>query len=80
MTKEAARERCAHLAATHVDRNTHQWLPRRGPDGGWQVVKVGLTPPEENLTTEQHADPDPSSADDPRTPYQRNVGEWAGPG
>lgn len=79
MTEEGARALCARLAATHADRATHQWLPRRVEDG-WQVVKVALTPPADNLSTEQRAEPRPSGQDDVRTPYQRNAGEWAGPG
>ena len=79
LTQQRANEICAHLAATHSDRETHQWMARR-TEKGWQVAKIGLPPPQDNLSTETRAEPRPSSAEDVRTPYQRNVGEWVGPG
>lgn len=75
MTEEQARARCERLAESDPDRATHRWLPRRAAEG-WQVVKVGLKPPLENLTTEQHAEERPSPADDPRSAHDRNVGPW----
>jgi hypothetical protein len=82
LTEEAARALCERLAATHADRATHQWLPRRPKDatGSWQVVKVALPPPVDNLGTEIRADERPDTPDDPRSAHDRNVGPWVGPG
>lgn len=79
MTEQEARELCAHLAATDAERTTHQWLPRCRA-GEWQVVKVAIPPPGDELTAEQRAEAHPSPADDPRTAHDRNVGPWVGPG
>ncbi|MBA2523975.1 MAG: hypothetical protein H0V25_11710 [Solirubrobacterales bacterium] len=78
MSEERARELCAQLAATHADRSTHQWLPRRAGEG-WQVMKVAIPPPEDVLQASQQAEPSPSPADDPRTAHDQNVGPWVGP-
>ncbi len=82
LTEEGARALCARLAATHADRATHQWLPRAPKDaaGPWQVVKVALPPPADNLGTEVRADERPDTPDDPRSAHDRNVGPWVGPG
>jgi len=71
--REAAEALCRHLAATHPDRATHQWLPRERADGGWQVVKVALPPPLDTLSGELRADERPSTPDDPRTAQQQNA-------
>ncbi len=73
MSEEQARALCANLAATHEDRETHRWIPRP-VEGGWEVVKVNLAPPLDHLQAEQRADARPSTADDVRTSYDRNVG------
>jgi hypothetical protein len=62
---EAARE-CARLAAEHPDRQTHQWHPRRHPDGGWSVVKIALPPTDPNWHAALRADEKPPTPDDPR--------------
>jgi hypothetical protein len=72
LTKEAAEALCARLAASHEDRATHQWLPREGADG-WEVVKVALPPPADNLGTEIRADERPDTPGDPRSPQQRDA-------
>lgn len=72
MTEEQARAACERLAASHPDRETHRWLPRRS-SGGWEVVKISLAPPPEDLTAEQRAEPRPSTADDPRPAAFRNI-------
>jgi hypothetical protein len=78
LSEQRAKELCAHFGATHADRETHQWMPRR-TDNGWQVIKIALKPPEDKLTSETHAAEKPDQADDPRPAYWRNVGgPWAG--
>lgn len=77
LTKEAAEALCARLAASHEDRATHQWLPRER-EGGWEVVKVALAPPLDNLSTEIRAAERPETPDDPRTSQQRNAPYPAG--
>jgi len=73
LSEQRAKEICAHLGATHADRETHQWMPRRN-DSGWQVVKIALPPPIDQLSTEVRADERPDTADDPRPSFDRNVG------
>ena len=73
MTEEKARALCARLAQTHEDRETHQFLPRERPDGTWEVVKVALPPPLDNLSAEIRADERPDTPGDPRSPQQRDV-------
>lgn len=78
LEEQRAKEICAHLSATHADRATHQWMARH-TEHGWQVVKIALPPPAEDLTTETRADERPETAEDPRPAYWRNVGgPWAG--
>lgn len=77
LTKEAAEALCARLAASHEDRETHQWLPRRTEEG-WEVVKVALPPPADTLKAEIRADERPETPDDPRTSQQRNAPYPAG--
>ena len=77
LTKEAAEALCARLTASHEDRATHQWLPRER-EGGWEVVKVALAPPLDNLGTEIRAAERPETPDDPRTSQQRNAPYPAG--
>lgn len=73
LSEQRARELCAHFAATHADRETHQWLPRQ-TEKGWQIVKVAVPPPEDRLKAETRADERPDVGDDPRTAHNRNVG------
>ncbi len=79
MTEEEARSECARLSREHPDRETSQFLPRE-VEGGWAVVKVGLAPPEDNLTAETKAAERPDVADDPRTAQMRNIGPATGGG
>ena len=71
---EAARQR---LAETHPDRKTHTFLTRER-EGGWEVVKVALAPPADQLDTEVRADERPPTPDDPRSAHYRNAGPYAG--
>lgn len=73
LTEQRANEICAHLAATHSDRRTHQWMARR-TERGWQVAKIGLPPPQDNLKAETRADERPDAPDDPRSSMNRNIG------
>ena len=73
LSEQRAKELCAHFGATHAERETHQWMPRR-TEHGWQVIKIALPPPEEDLTAETHAAEKPDQADDPRSALNRNVG------
>ena len=73
MTREAAEARCAELARTDPDRETHRFVPREDVNGRWSVAKVGLPPAGGPLTPETRADEKPLTADDPRTPQSRNA-------
>ena len=78
LSEQRAKEICDHLGATHADRGTHQWMPRRTANG-WQVVKIALPPPADQLTTETRADERPDVGDDPRNATNRNIGGgWTG--
>jgi hypothetical protein len=82
MTREEAQLECERLTAEHPDRETHRFVPRKAEDGTWSVAKIGL-PPADNaaLTAETRADEKPTTADDPRDSFSRNVGgPWVGPG
>lgn len=77
-TEDAARAACTRLAASHPDRTTHQWLPRRVRDR-WQVIKIAIPPPLEDLTAETQADQRPPVADDPRVAQVKNCGPYGAP-
>lgn len=73
LSEQRAKELCAHFGATHADRETHQWLPRKTASG-WQIVKLALPPPTDRLTAESRGDERPETPDDPRSAHNRNVG------
>ena len=73
LSEQRAKEICAHLGATHKDRETHQWMPRHA-ENGWQVVKIGIPPPADQLIAETKAAARPDQADDPRNSMSRNIG------
>jgi hypothetical protein len=75
LNEDLAQAMCRRLAETHPDRHTHQWMPRR-TEAGWQVVKIAIAPPEDNLKSETRADEKPQTGDDPRSAQMRNVGPW----
>jgi hypothetical protein len=79
LSEQRAKEICDHMGATHADRETHQWMPRR-TENGWQVVKIALPPPGKDLIAETRADERPEVGDDPRSSGNRNIGGggWAG--
>ena len=80
MTKAEAQAECRRLADGHPDRKTHQWLPRRGSDEEWTVVKIGLAPSGVGLVPETRAAAKPEQPDDPRSAAFRNLGPNVGPG
>jgi hypothetical protein len=80
VTRPEAERECARLAAEHPDRETHQWHPREGADGEWEVVKIALRPTDPNRQAEQRAEEKPPTADDPRSAAMRNLGPNVGPG
>jgi hypothetical protein len=77
LDEQRAKEISSHLGATHPQRETHQWMPRR-TETGWQVVKIALPPPEDNLIAETRADERPDIGDDPRSSINRNLGGYTG--
>jgi len=72
VTEQQAKAECTRLAAEHPDRRSHRWLPRRGADGKWSVVKIDL-PPLEPSSTALSADERPTTPDDPRSSLSKNV-------
>ena len=79
MTREEAQAEVRRLTAEHPDRATHSWLPRKGADGGWTVVKLGVAS-KAPVGTTQESKPRPPQADDPRPALWRDVGGPYGPG
>ena len=73
LTEETARAICARLASSHPDRAMCHWIPRQ-TEAGWEVVKIGLPPPVDNLGTELRADEQPMTGEDPRSSLSRNTG------
>ena len=52
------------------------WCSRKPDPDAYEVVKVTLPPPLDNLGTEIRADERPETPDDPRTAQDRNIGGW----
>jgi hypothetical protein len=75
MTRAEAEERARALQAKAPERDTHRFIARPAPDGGWQVVKIEL--PQHlrhgKLTPTVEARPQPSHPDDPRTGHEQRV-------
>jgi hypothetical protein len=75
MTQAEAVERARTLQAEDPQRDTHRFIARPAPDGGWQVVKVEL--PQDlrrgKLTPTVETRPRPSHPDDPRTGHEQRV-------
>jgi hypothetical protein len=75
MTRSEAEEHARRLQAEHPDHATHRFVPRRSPDGDWEVARVQV--PERlrrgPLTPTVDASPRPSPADDPRTGNERRL-------
>jgi hypothetical protein len=76
-----AQQIARRLAAEHPDRETHRWIAREGNDGGWEVVKVKMPPGMrvDPLKGTVETKPKPPQPDDPRSPYERNIGGPWGP-
>jgi hypothetical protein len=76
-----AEQTARRLAGEHPDRDTHRWIAREGADGGWEVVKVKMPPGMrvDPLKATVESKPKPEQPDDPRSPYERNIGGPWGP-
>lgn len=75
VTRAEAEERARRLQAEDPQRDTHRFIARPAPDGGWQVVKVELPQGVRHgkLTPTVETRPQPSHPDDPRTGHERRV-------
>jgi hypothetical protein len=75
VTRAEAEERARALQAEAPEGDTHRFIARPAPDGGWQVVKIEL--PQHlrhgKLTPTVEARPKPSHPDDPRTGHEQRV-------
>jgi hypothetical protein len=81
MTREEAERMCAHLAAEHPDRETHQWRPRDDGNDAWSVVKIALPPGDQGpVEAELRADERPTTPDDPRPSSFRAAPPFGGAG
>ena len=73
MTEDEARQRCAELSESSPDRETHSFLPRKGSDGEWTVVRLAVPPPRAPETTATKPVEPETARDDPRTAFEQNV-------
>jgi hypothetical protein len=75
VTRAEAEQRARTLQAEDAQRDTHRFIARPAPDGGWQVVKVELPKHlrHEKLTPTIEARPRPRDADDPRTGHEQRA-------
>jgi hypothetical protein len=80
VNRAEAEERARTLQAEDPQRDTHRFLARPAPDGGWQVVKVELPTQlrHEKLTPTIETRPRPSPADDPRTGHEQRAPGFPG--
>lgn len=77
MTEQEAKDRCLKLASESPDRETHSWLPRRGPDDKWVVVKLAIpSPAAQHETNTAQSGNQPGIRDDPRTAMEQNFPPW----
>src|SRR4051794_1148466 len=81
MTREEAETEARRLAADHADRASHRWIARERSEGSWEVVKVKMPPGMrvDPVKATVETKPKPPQPDDPRTPYERNIGGPWGP-
>jgi len=76
MTEQEARERCVKLGAESPERLTHSWLPRKGADGEWSVVKLAVPSPKSPETVTTEAADTQSAKDDPRSAMEQSFPPW----
>jgi hypothetical protein len=81
VTREEALLEAKRLGENHPERATHRWAPREAEQGGWEVVKITLPPGMrvDPVKATVESKPRPPEPDDPRTPYERNIGGPWGP-
>ena len=73
MTEQEAKEKCAKLSAESPERTTHSWVPKKGDDGEWSIIKLAVpTPGSQKLNTKTEEDVQ-AIAEDPRTSINRNI-------
>ena len=73
MTEGEARARCLELASTSPDRETHSWIPRRGEDGEWSVVRLAIPPSAPPPSTASKSPESKGLKDDPRIALEQNM-------
>jgi hypothetical protein len=75
MTRAEAEERARTLQVEDPQRDTHRFIARPAPDGGWQVVKVEVPQHlrHDKLTPTVETRPQPSFQDDPRSGHERRA-------
>jgi hypothetical protein len=76
MNREEAERQSKKLTQEHPERDSYRWLPTRGGDGEWTVVKMHLPRSlrRDPMRATAEAKPKPPQADDPRPPMFRDVG------
>src|SRR3954454_992493 len=78
MDREQAQRERDRMAAQHPEAT---WLLAERDPGAWEVVGVGLTPPDRDSTEAIEERPVPAYADDPRNSLERDRGgPSVGPG
>jgi len=77
MNEQEARERVAKLTAESPERETHSWIPRKGPDGEWSIVKLAVPSPKTVETSTTQPGQNQAAKDDPRSPMEQNIPPWS---
>lgn len=72
MDEAQARARCAELAESSPERETHSWIPRKQADGTWTVVKLAVPSPRSPDSVKTVSAKDAAGHEDPRTPLEQN--------
>ncbi|HTU15093.1 MAG TPA: hypothetical protein VMF31_07840 [Solirubrobacterales bacterium] len=76
MNEHEARQRVAELTATSPDRETHSWIPRKGADGEWSIVKLAVPSPKSPETVKSKSGDDQAIKDDPRSAMEQSFPPW----
>ncbi|HRV60715.1 MAG: hypothetical protein KDB54_00700 [Solirubrobacterales bacterium] len=72
MNEQEANARCAELAGSSPDRETHSWIAKEQADGTWMVVKLAVPPPKAPESVKTVSEKDQAGKEDPRTPLEQN--------
>lgn len=78
MNEQEARQRVAELTAASPERATHSWIPRKGPDGEWAILKLAVPSPKSPATSTAQSGDTHAAKEDPRSAMEQNFPPWSG--